>query len=114
MAHQQFIDKSSKYRDMRNRKFGISNEYIGNIDTPMKQQHQNMSDVPRSPSGSFPTRYANELRIHHYLRSNPINIQFWIADISRSHMQLSDSVESFSTTSYSSSSQPSGTERPTI
>ena len=67
-----------------------------------------MSDVPRSPSRSFPTRYANELRIHNYLRSNPINIQSWTADISRSHMQLSDSVESFSTkSSSSSSSQPS-------
>ena len=72
-----------------------------------------MSDVPRSPSGSFPTRYANELRVHSYLRSNSINIQSWTADISRSHMQLSDSVESFSTKSSSSSSQSSSSSRTT-
>ena len=52
---------------MRNRKLGILNEYIEIIDTSMKQQYQNMSDVPKSPSGSFSTRYANEQRIHHYI-----------------------------------------------
>ena len=73
----------------------------------MKQQYQNMSDVPKSPSDRYARRYANELKLHHYLRTNPITIHSWTADIARSHMQLSDSVESSSTVSSSSSSQSS-------
>ena len=34
-THQQFVDKSSKYKDMRDKKLRTSNEYIESIDTSM-------------------------------------------------------------------------------
>ena len=79
--------KSDLLSDMRERKLGVPNEYIVNVDTPVLKIYDKLSDIPKEPAGTFPARYANESRNHHYLFTNPIQIESWTADIARSTMQ---------------------------
>ena len=104
-TNQQNKRKSDLLSDMRERKLGVCNEYIENVDTSVLKRYDKLSDVPKEPADVFSARYANESRNHNYLFSNPIPIESWTADIARSNMQLSDSSESSSSTSSYSSSR---------
>ena len=108
-TNQQNKRKSDILYDMRESKLGVSNKYIGNVDTPVLKRYDKLSDVLRERADTFSARYANESRNHNYLFSNPIRIESWTADIARSTMKLSDSSELSSSTSSSSSSRSSST-----
>ena len=106
--------KTHKLSDLRARKIGIENEYIGNVDTPIARKYNKLSDVPKEPADTFANRYASEARIHRYhesayISSNPIVIGSWTADIARSTMLLSDSSEK-STSSHTSSNSSSSSK----
>ena len=60
---------------MRERKLGVSNEYIKNVDTPVLKRYDKLSDVPKEPADTFSARYTNESRSHNYLFSNPFRIE---------------------------------------
>ena len=73
-TNQQNKRKSDLLSDMRERKLGVSNEYIEIVDTPVLKRYDKLSDVPKEPADTFSTRYANESLNHNYLFSNPIRI----------------------------------------
>ena len=68
----------------------MMDEYLENIDTPVVKKYEKLSDIPREPAWTFPQRYKNEARNHHYLNTNPIRIESWTADIARAHLALTD------------------------
>ena len=86
--------KFDNYHDMHRRIFDMMDEYLENIDTPVVKKYEKLSDVPREPAWTFPQRYKNEARNHHYLNTNPIRIESWTADIARAHLALTDSADS--------------------
>ena len=107
--------KTHKLSDLRARKIGIENEYIGNVDTPIARKYNKLSDVPKEPAATFANRYASEARIHRYhestyISSNPTIINSWTADIARSTMLLSDSSDK-STSSHTSSNSSSSSSK---
>ena len=90
---------------MMERKYGLLDEYIESLDTPIIKRYPNLSDVLREPAKDFVLRYEIEARNHHYLNTNPTRVESWSADIARAHLTLSHSEESPSSDYSSSSSQ---------
>ena len=91
----------------KNHQFDMMDEYLENIDTPVVEKYEKLSDVPRERAWTFQQRYENEARNHHYLNTNSIRIESWTADIARTHLALSDSADSSSSKNSSSSSRSS-------
>ena len=87
----------------KNHQFDMMDEYLENIDTPVVERYEKLSDVPRERAWTFQQRYENEARNHHYLNTNPIRIESWTADIARAHLAFSDSADSSSSKNSSSS-----------
>ena len=96
--------KRKDYKNMRERKYGLLDEYIENLDTPVIRRYPTLSDVP-GDAKAFVLRYEIEARNHYYLNTHPTRVESWSADIARALLTLSDSEESSSSHYSSSSSQ---------
>ena len=67
--------KKKDYRNMRERKYGLLDEYIENLNTPVIRRYPTLSDVPREPRQDFVLRYEIEARNHRYLDTHPTRVE---------------------------------------
>ena len=96
-----------KYFTLKNRKYSVEAEYIGNVRTPTHKSYKTLDLVPRLPQDDFYIRYGNESRVHQFLSKYPERITMWTEDINRSNNitnDINDSTLASSTLSPSSDS----------
>ena len=60
---------------MKQRKHGMMDEYLENLDTPVVNRYAKLSDVPKEPAKDYELRYEIEARNHHYLNTNPTRVE---------------------------------------